>query len=154
MQCTADQIEEKRRLAQQKLAARQNQTGIVQSSPVRSFNATNVSPKPWVRPEKSSWGRNGSFSSSKSHSPKPYDKPANPGQFYGKQNVVTGTCSLISDERFVVELSGFSQQAIEVFKTIPSRSYSKYFIIFICLTCWRNKKLAILIDSIILCSVC
>nr|XP_023019905.1 SWI/SNF-related matrix-associated actin-dependent regulator of chromatin subfamily A-like protein 1 [Leptinotarsa decemlineata] len=44
--------------------------------------------------------------------------------FYGKQQqTFTGKCVLINEDRFKVELSAFIQEAIDVFKTIPTRFY-------------------------------
>lgn len=56
-------------------------------------------------------------------------KPTTPNKFYGNPSLITVKCSLISPERFQVDLSGFSEDAIAIFKTIPSRSYSKQFIL-------------------------
>lgn len=49
-----------------------------------------------------------------------------PNSFYGGNTTITLKCSLISHDRFQAEMSGFSNEAIGVFKTIPSRSYGKY----------------------------
>ncbi|RZB39001.1 SWI/SNF-related matrix-associated actin-dependent regulator of chromatin subfamily A-like protein 1 [Asbolus verrucosus] len=113
MQCTPEEIERKKRLAQQKLAQKQLQ------SPRRYNleNYTNVLPSP---PKTQFTFKN----QSARHNFKPYEKPAAVAQFYGKDKVVTGKCSLITEERFVVELSGFSSQAIDLFKTIPTRNYN------------------------------
>lgn len=40
--------------------------------------------------------------------------------------VVTCTCSMISPTRFQVVASGYSDKLIDVFKSIPTRAYSKY----------------------------
>ncbi|XP_018561828.1 SWI/SNF-related matrix-associated actin-dependent regulator of chromatin subfamily A-like protein 1 [Anoplophora glabripennis] len=41
--------------------------------------------------------------------------------FYGQKQ--TAKCALTSQDRFCVELTGFSNEALQIFKTIPSRSY-------------------------------
>lgn len=62
--------------------------------------------------------------SNKCHNVTPYSKTAvSPQKFFG--NTITGTIYLISDTRFEVNLSGFHAKAIEVFKSIPTRSYGK-----------------------------
>lgn len=43
--------------------------------------------------------------------------------FYGKPQVIKAKCSLISEDRFQVDLSSYSEEAIGFFKTVPSRSY-------------------------------
>ncbi|KAJ8966600.1 hypothetical protein NQ314_003430 [Rhamnusium bicolor] len=43
-------------------------------------------------------------------------------KFYGKEKL-SGKCVLLSQDRFCVKLNGFSEEAIVIFKTIPSRSY-------------------------------
>lgn len=48
---------------------------------------------------------------------------ASPSTFYGQQKTVTGKCVLISQDKFCVQLQGFSEEAVNIFKTIPSRSY-------------------------------
>lgn len=40
---------------------------------------------------------------------------------------VTCTCSMISSKRFQVVQSGYNDKLIEVFKTVSTRSYGKYF---------------------------
>lgn len=52
-------------------------------------------------------------------------KALKPNTFYGVSSLITVKASLISQERFQVDLSGYSEEAIGIFKTIPSRSYGK-----------------------------
>lgn len=40
---------------------------------------------------------------------------------------VTCTCSMITSKRFQVVQSGYHEKLIDTFKTIPTRSYGKYF---------------------------
>lgn len=49
--------------------------------------------------------------------------PTKPNTFYGLSSRITAKCSIIAEDRFQVDLSGYSEEAIEIFKTIPSRSY-------------------------------
>lgn len=46
-----------------------------------------------------------------------------PNKFYGSVTRITAKCSLISQERLQVDLSGYCEEAIGIFKTIPTRSY-------------------------------
>ncbi|XP_012259547.2 SWI/SNF-related matrix-associated actin-dependent regulator of chromatin subfamily A-like protein 1 [Athalia rosae] len=46
-----------------------------------------------------------------------------PTKFFNKQETATAKCFMKTDNRFAVDLPMFQQQVIEVFKTIPSRSY-------------------------------
>ncbi|CAH1963282.1 unnamed protein product [Acanthoscelides obtectus] len=49
---------------------------------------------------------------------------ATPLQFYGKTpQTIKAKCVLISSDRFVVELSSFSEHVTSVFRTVPSRIY-------------------------------
>ncbi|CAH1183107.1 unnamed protein product [Phaedon cochleariae] len=49
---------------------------------------------------------------------------AKANQFYGSNpEKLIAKCSLISEERFVVEINGFCKEAIDIFKNIPSRAY-------------------------------
>ncbi|KAG5898702.1 hypothetical protein JTB14_030652 [Gonioctena quinquepunctata] len=50
---------------------------------------------------------------------------AKPNVYVQKSSTITGKCVLISEDRFNVELSAFSQEAIEIFKSIPSRYYDQ-----------------------------
>lgn len=120
MQCTPEQIEQKRREAQQKLAAKSK-------SPLLSTNLTsklNPSVQPVVR---DIFNRNGGNSQSpKSFKFKPYERPKQVLPFYSKKEPITGTAYLVSEDRFAVDLSEFSAPAVEIFKSIPTRSYSKF----------------------------
>ncbi|KAK5641352.1 hypothetical protein RI129_009899 [Pyrocoelia pectoralis] len=124
MQCTPQEIEQKRRLAQERLSKKvessisscHKNVGANLNSPLKRPNSVSLS----------------SFHNLIAKSPSktthinkytPYAKPKPVVQFYGKTNIITGTCSLISDTRFTVELNNYSAPAVEIFKTIPSRSY-------------------------------
>lgn len=155
MECTPEEIERKRRLALAKLQAkkllqtspqidrntsRDNHT----SSPIRfNFNA-NASPSSGVKRKLTENNPNSLNSTlnvhnehtSNSSSSSVGSKPAgwsgapnntgavSPQKFFGK--TVTGSMELISECRFEVNMDGFSAKAIDVFKTIPSRNYSKF----------------------------
>ena len=109
MQCTPKQIEEKRKLAQMKLFAKYKRD----SSPKGNQRTLNQSMK-------------NDGSPLKHYNFNPYDKPKSVLPFYGKTSVVTVNSQLISEDRFIVNLSTFSTAVIDVFKTIPSRLYSEY----------------------------
>lgn len=144
MQCTAQEIEEKRKQAQEKLLIKknlissinQNSSNLLRYGSDGSFinksssnllnNTSNSSASPKTLTFKSD-GPKSPFKFLKTNNSfnfKPYDKAKQTSPF-GKNNIVTGTCALISEDRFTVELSGYSAPAIEVFKTIPSKIYSK-----------------------------
>lgn len=129
MQCTVEEIEEKRRLAQLRLKNKYKDLGKNNDNANRSNSLINQSAP---SPQKLYMNSNNSQikvlyqNPNKSFSPrqtKPYEKPVI--TFYGNNKAITGSCSLISEDRFVVELSGYSQEAIEIFKAIPTRSYSE-----------------------------
>lgn len=61
---------------------------------------------------------------SRLHNNSPYTKNSIDAQkFFGK--TVTGTMTVISDSRFEVNLDGYSEKAIDIFRNIPSRNYGK-----------------------------
>lgn len=120
MQCTAEQIEEKRKLAQQRLAAKKSK------SPLLSAQLTSNLKPSVQRVAKDIFSRNGSSSSPspKHFKFKPYEKPKNALPFYNKKEPIASSFYLISEDRFAADLSEFSAPALEIFKTIPTRSYS------------------------------
>lgn len=113
MQCSPEEIEKKRLQALEKLAKK----GLSPLKP-NLQNDNNVAPQ-------ASIFRFKDHSQSFKHNTKPYDKPQQTLQFYGKDKVITGKFLLVSEERFVVELSGFSTSAIEIFKSVATRNYGK-----------------------------
>lgn len=121
MQCTPEQIEQKRREAQQKLAAK-NKSPLLPPANLTS----NV--KPSVEPVvRDIFNRNGGTNQSpKSFKFKPYERPKTVLPFYSKKEPITATVYLISEDRFAVDISEFSAAAVEIFKSIPSRSYSTF----------------------------
>lgn len=121
MQCTPQEIEEKRRRAQLKLSQKNaNRNSPNQTNFAGVNNQTN-------RSGLTNPGRtNNSFKSTNLFNNKPNDKPQPSTSFYGQNKVISGVCSLISEDRFKVELSAFSQPAIDIFKTMPTRIYSKF----------------------------
>lgn len=127
MQCTAEEIEEKRRQAKLRLD-KNNKLG----SPAAS--------SPLIRNQSSSFTANGrkllmdNSSSVKvlyqspmknGNSPKnfnkPYDKPT--VEFYGNDKTRVVKCSLITEDRFTVEMSQFDPEIVNIMKTLPTRSY-------------------------------
>ncbi|XP_045478328.1 SWI/SNF-related matrix-associated actin-dependent regulator of chromatin subfamily A-like protein 1 [Harmonia axyridis] len=124
MQCSPAEIERKRQEALKKLAKKKSPLRI-QNPPANSTNGyipLAVSPKPKFKFTKSFPGI-----SNKNHNAKPYERTKTTNdttpQFTTNEPKITAKCVLQSETRFVVELSAFSSQAIEVFKTIPSKNY-------------------------------
>lgn len=124
MQCSAQEIEEKRRQAMLKLAARQQKQANNTTSYLQSNNQTYNQPrgnffqengnKSSFSPNKKTWG---------SRQTTPYSRPSASTSTFDNINVITATCNLISEERFTVEMSRFFDPAIQIFKTMPTRSY-------------------------------
>lgn len=164
MQCTREEIEEKRKQALQKLASKtlpQNSNtsnskpwqpaGLQRQNTASSLKFDADSRGNWKSPLKGNL---------RPPNAKPYSRPAfannyenakssgsglmskaqishghiahecSPSKFYGNKSIITGTCVLTSGDRFSVELSGFSSPAIDMFKSIPTRQYSKYLLSF------------------------
>lgn len=115
MQCTKEEIERKKREAQQKLAARNKNL----LPPILTSNSNS--------PVKHVFNTNHS-SSPKNFKFKPYEKTKTTSSFYNQKQPIRGTVYLISEDRFAVDLSEFSAPAVEIYKCIPSRSYSTYFL--------------------------
>lgn len=127
IKCTPEQIEEKRRLAQQKLLAKKN---VQNGSPVAQNSCNILSSDYNVVHATSDIFNQHSSTTATQGSPKhfnfkPYEKPKQSLPFKEKNSVVTGSCYLVSEDRFAIDLSEYSSLAISVFKTIPTRSYSK-----------------------------
>lgn len=120
MECTPEQIEEKRRIALAKLHARKLQFNQSVSNNLKN-NVLNQTFKPESPGSSSYQAKMLSDSSIKAYNNTPYSKPVSPQKFFGK--IVTGTMALISENRFEVCLSDFNEKAIQIFKTIPSRVY-------------------------------
>ncbi|CAH0564691.1 unnamed protein product [Brassicogethes aeneus] len=122
MQCTKEEIEEKKRIAKERLARKMQCSPVKASlqsfanstSPRFKFNRDNSNQK---APTTSFFNRNA----------KPYDKPGvsaiNQTKFYGKDKIFNVKMCLMSEQRFVVEME-FFQPVIEIFKTIPTRNYN------------------------------
>ncbi|XP_076626647.1 SWI/SNF-related matrix-associated actin-dependent regulator of chromatin subfamily A-like protein 1 [Colletes latitarsis] len=68
--------------------------------------------------------RNNSFkSNTKFNKQKDRFNPIDTKTFFGQKSRITGKCYMISEERLVFETSSYFPPLIEVFKTIPSKSY-------------------------------
>ena len=135
MQCTPEEIELKRRQAQLKLEQKKQSnsnigafSNLKPSSPLQKYPSNNsffdTSP---------GFSRNNSLVIHSHNSPlkhsitKPYDKPKLTVPFNsGKSEVTNGTCYLISEDRFCIDIKNYCPPAIEVFKSIPSKSYSEF----------------------------
>lgn len=156
MSCTAEEIQEKKRLAAERLkktkAAAQNPIPV--SNPNTS-TSTVTSPGTSTKPTSSFYGNDlqqkanelNQYENKMKHQhhigqssrimSQPYPKrdanvttPAtanNSAHIFLKpfEKVITCTCSMISSSRFEVIPSGYLDKLITVFKTIPTRSYSK-----------------------------
>ncbi|XP_049876323.1 SWI/SNF-related matrix-associated actin-dependent regulator of chromatin subfamily A-like protein 1 [Pectinophora gossypiella] len=128
MSCTKEEIERKRLAALQRRQSRMGQPNNPShfSSPVK-YNSVASSASPTVPyDQKSSVGPVKSFNSSGSTKFSPYAKPQKSG--LNESNVpvtkpVSGTIYLISEDRFEVNPSEFCTPLINIFKTIPSKSY-------------------------------
>ncbi|KAI5637782.1 hepA-related protein (HARP) domain-containing protein [Phthorimaea operculella] len=126
MSCSIEEIEKKRLAALQKRQSKviqQNNTAT--SSPVKFQAFSSPSPSGPTN-QRSSVGPIKSFTNSSNKSYHPYAKPQNNG-FSGNTvpvtKVVSGTIYLVSEDRFEVNPSEFCTPLINIFKTIPSRSY-------------------------------
>lgn len=157
MSCTVKEIEEKRRLALERLKktkeAAQNPPESV-SNPTTSTNMV-TSPGTSTKSTSTFYGNDTNqkvnalnqyenkmkqqhqYGQSSRIMSQPYPKrdakptPStttnNNAQQFMKpfEKVITCTCSMISSSRFQVNTSGYSAKLIELFKTLPTRSYSK-----------------------------
>lgn len=163
MSCTAEEIAEKRRVAQERLRERQQQSAAVTPKRVTTTNDNNntlsvntatasTSTSPTAR---SFYGKALASNSSKAaelenyeakiRSEPPYKnknrilsqpyptkdartvaqtaKTNEPKKTPFGQKSVTCTCAMISSSRFHVTIDGYHAKLIDVFKTIPTRSY-------------------------------
>lgn len=115
MECTKEQIEQKRLAALQKRLAKNN--NHVPHAPQCT--------KPSDQPEHLKQGQSKNNSAHTFH---PYSRPNSSKQFTTTvpvSNVVTGSVYLISEDRFEVNMSEFCPPLINIFKTLRSRSYGK-----------------------------
>lgn len=122
--CTPEEIEKKRLLALQKRQQAQLKGQITPGkSPVQQ-SKLNVNRNAVMRQNKSSNRFN----------------PIEPRNFFSQTSTVTGKCYMISDHRFVLEISSFVPVIIEIFKTIPSRIYGHYKLSLL-IVIYRNEYL-------------
>lgn len=135
MSCTKQEIERKRVAAIQK-----RQSKISNSLPQRNIpqSSNNFSPSKSnifnPLPSSSSAGPNKPISLNQQRQFHPYQKPEvnskADNSIVINAKVISGTVYLISEERFEVNPSEFCVPLINIFKTIPSRSYGNYSISF------------------------
>lgn len=153
MSCTAEQIAEKKRLALERLkqtkAAQQSATS---SSNAKSPGTSAKTSSIFYGSEKNEKAHQlnqyeirmkhqPSHSSSNRILSQPYPQrngnqnvtPTNPNNHQKNQNtapilskVITCTCSMISQTRFQVNESGYFAKLIDVYKSIPTRSFGEY----------------------------
>lgn len=103
-------IEEKKKAAQAKLAAKFSQNNTPQTPKNNYHSASSniglvASPSPSAKVVRINY--------------------SNPQNF--KSKPVSGTCELTSKDRFTVHV-GYHKQLVDTFKTLPSKLYGKYFL--------------------------
>lgn len=101
-------IEEKRKAAQAKLAAKMRQNNSPQPLIINSNNSYLTSKTESVSPSSGGKVVRINYNNAKSFTPKG----------------VCGTCELISKDRFIVHVD-YHQQLIDIFKTMPSKNYGE-----------------------------
>lgn len=142
MSCTAEEIKEKRRIAQERLKenARKTTESNALSPPSKFYGATAGATKQQnnaaafrqaVPVHQNKMKSDNSAKTNRIFS-QPYHKKneqstemVSLAKIFNK--TITCTCSLISNDRFVVISSGYSEKLINELKTIPSRVYGKLF---------------------------
>lgn len=133
MSCSAEEIAEKRRIAQERLKEKarksNNENTKAGVSPPKKFygvhNSTNSYALFMDTVQQNKIQPNNNLAKNRILT-QPYDKKTEIVSFNKLFNkTITCTCSLITDERFVVETSGYSEKLINQFKLIPSKVYGK-----------------------------
>lgn len=137
MLCTAAEIERKKRLAKVKLLQKRTQhsrnlnDGPGITSNLAQTNTSPASPKFFPK-AKSVPGTSSSFD--KSPKPRNNSFPSSNNKFntkpFNNDQRIQATCILLTSNRFQVKLSAYFNVAIEVMKTIPSKSYGKIYFWF------------------------
>lgn len=150
MSCTTEEINEKRRLAQERLKKTKESSVQNQISVSNASGSANTVTSPGTSTKSASifYGNEQKGNALHQHENKmkqqhkhgqtsrilslPYTtrnpKPTNNNaqQFmHSMEKVITCTCSMITSTRFQVIPSGYSDKLIDVFKTIAKRYYSK-----------------------------
>lgn len=134
---TKDQIEQKRLLALQRKAekdAQFNRTNNSSNSSSWYNSAPGISSPKLNSPARQNKSLNliqyeykkdpcGAMRSPKSYSNRP--TPIEPKKFFAPVTILTGTCTMITENRFMVDVE-YHQKLIEEFKTIPSKLYGLY----------------------------
>lgn len=130
MSCTPEEIEEKRRIAQERLKARKsNENAVITSPPTKFYGAQNSTNSLllFLNSVQQNKIKPNTLTKNRILASQPYQKKnESTGLAPVFRKTVTCTCSLISDDRFVVESSGYSEKLINQFKSIPSKVYGKY----------------------------
>lgn len=129
MACTKEEIEKKRLAALQK-----RQSKLTNQNNALNFSAANFYSKASGEPsvsyyQQSTPGPVKNYTYNASRTFHPYAKPENSTSKCNElpiSKVVSGTIYLISDKRFEVNPSEFCTPLINIFKSIPSRSYGKW----------------------------
>lgn len=136
MSCTAEEIAEKRRIAQERLKEKarksNNENAVAGVSPPKKFygvhNSTNSYALFMDTVQQNKIQPNNNLTKNRILT-QPYEKKTQFSETVSFNKLfnktITCTCSLITDERFVVETSGYSEKLINQFKLIPSKVYGK-----------------------------
>lgn len=132
MSCTSEEIAEKRRIAQERLKARKTTENIAAVvSPPKKFYGVHNSTNSYAlfmdsvqHVQQNKIKPNNNLAKNRILT-QPYEKKNESLEVLSFKKTITCTCSLITDERFVVESSGYSEKLINELKSIPSRVYGK-----------------------------
>lgn len=116
MECTPEEIAEKKRIALERLKAKREALSVAMAKTKEQPMASNTSHKIITNPYNNA--RNLSH---------PYDTSKSSLNTNSMKNnaikLISCSCYMITESRFVVSASGFFNKLIDVFKTIPSRAY-------------------------------
>lgn len=126
MECTAEEIAEKRRIALERLKAKKEALAKAREPLTKTNDSTalatskKISTNPYQSTRTVSHPYANKMPSTSTTTAKVEPSATIPVK------VISCSCYMVSDNRFEVSPSGFSNQLINVFKTIPSRSYGIY----------------------------
>lgn len=119
--CSQEQIEQKRKLALQRLKEKQ-QNGTASHNIIAGTSSSFIKPSlPFQQ-----YQNKKHVPVMKSNSPLRRYSPIKTNQFFGKKSEsIIVTCRMISRIRFTVDLAKYEEPIIAVLKTIPSRLYGR-----------------------------
>ncbi|KAG4066477.1 hypothetical protein HA402_007113 [Bradysia odoriphaga] len=121
MECTAEEIAEKRRIALERLKAKKEALAKARESVTKPNEsmALATSKKISTNPYQSTRTMSHPYANKMPSTTTTAAKVNQPAPV----KVISCSCYMVSESRFEVNPSGFSNQLINIFKTIPSRSY-------------------------------